>query len=58
MNKIEKSKWFKLVNRIIKKSFQIKNALTEQTENGFKAKNILIYCNSGAGPSCLLSSLA
>ena len=54
----EKSRWFKIINRVIKKALMIHQALIEVTQEGLRTKNVLIYCQSGSGVSCLLSSLA
>lgn len=58
MARIEKSKWYKLIGRMIKAANKVRNCFMEITETGYQAKNVLIYCQSGAGPSSVLVSLA
>ena len=58
MKLIEKSKWFELIHKVIERSQWVAQVLTENQGDGIRAKNVLIYCESGSGPSCLISSLA
>ncbi len=58
MSKIQKSNWFKLIHKFLKTAKKIEQSFIYLTESGYTAKNILIYCQSGSGPSAVLSSLA
>lgn len=44
LTKIEKSKWFVLMDNLINKSMIVHRALTRVSDKGFQSKNVLIYC--------------
>lgn len=58
MAKVEKSRWYKLIHKCIKTAKRMERSLLFLTENDYAAKNVLIYCQSGSGPSAVISSLA
>lgn len=58
MAKVEKTRWYKLIHKCIKTARRVERSLLHLTADGYAAKNVLIYCQTGSGPSAVISSLS